>query len=206
MSIQPGRLFIVSAASGTGKTTLVSWLIRNVAGVRLSVSHTTRSMRSGEQNGVHYNFTSVADFEEMLTRTAFLEHALVHGNYYGTSQQWVVDTLKTGTDVILEIDWQGAHQVRRLMPECIGVFILPPSRAALESRLRGRGQDAEDVICRRLKAARDEMSHCYEYDYIIVNDDLERAKDELKGIFLAERCRTTVQSNRHAECIGELLS
>lgn len=206
MSTQPGRLFIVSAASGTGKTTLVTWLIKSLPQVRLSVSHTTRAPRAGEQDGLHYNFASVPQFEEMLGRAAFLEHAVVHGNYYGTSQEWVEATLKTGTDVILEIDWQGAAQVRHLMPDCIAVFILPPSRAALETRLRGRGQDAEDVIRRRLQAARDEMAHCFEYDYLIVNDDLDTAKQELAAVFVAERCRTQVQGQRHSDRIADLLA
>lgn len=206
MSIPSGRLFVVSAASGTGKTTLVNWLINSVPGVQLSISHTTRATRPGEQNGVHYHFVSVAEFEAMLLRTAFFEHALVHGNYYGTSQEFVLATLKQGIDVILEIDWQGAQQIRRLMPECISVFILPPSKDALEKRLRGRGQDSEEVIQKRLKAAHDEMSHCMEYDYVIVNDDLDNAKRDLQSVFLAERCRTLVQTERHAERLQALLN
>ncbi len=205
MSIPSGRLFVVSAASGTGKTTLVNWLINAVPNVQLSISHTTRAMRPGEQNGVHYHFVAVAEFEAMLLRAAFFEHALVHGNYYGTSQEFVQATLKQGIDVILEIDWQGAQQIRRLMPECISIFILPPSQEALEKRLRGRGQDSEEVIRKRLQAAHDEMSRCLEYDYVIVNDDLDNAKRDLQSVFLAERCRTLVQTERQAERLQALL-
>ncbi len=206
MTTPSGRLFVVSAASGTGKTTLVNWLISSLSEVQLSVSHTTRAPRPGEQNGVHYHFVPVAEFEAMLLRAAFFEHALVHGNYYGTSQEFVLATLKRGTDVILEIDWQGAQQIRRLMPECISIFILPPSKEALEKRLRGRGQDAEEVIQKRLKAAHDEMSHCLEYDYIVVNDDLDTAKRDLQAIFVAERTRTAVQSERQSARLQALLN
>ena len=201
----PGKLFIISAASGTGKTTLVTALVNDMPGVIHSISTTTRAKRVGEVHGVHYNFVSVDEFKAMVARSAFYEHAEVHGNFYGTSREWVEARLAEGQDVILEIDWQGAAQMRKLMPSCITVFILPPSIAALEARLRGRGKDSEDVIQRRLAAAKGEIAHAPEYDYLIINDQLDQALTELKAVFLAERCKADVQQQRHAAQLLDLL-
>ena len=200
-----GKLFIISAASGTGKTTLVTALVKDMPGVIHSVSSTTRAKRDGEIDGVHYNFVSVDEFKAMIGRGAFYEHAEVHGNFYGTSREWVEARLAEGQDVILEIDWQGAAQMRKLMPSCITVFILPPSIAALEARLRGRGKDSEEVIQRRLAAAKGEIAHAPEYDYLIINDQLDQALTELKAVFLAERCKADVQQQRHAGQLRDLL-
>ena len=205
MTNATGKLFIISAASGTGKTTLVTALVEEMPGVIHSISSTTRAKRDGEIDGVHYNFVSVDEFKAMIGRGAFYEHAEVHGNFYGTSREWVEARLAEGQDVILEIDWQGAAQMRKLMPSCITVFILPPSIAALEARLRGRGKDSEDVIQRRLAAAKGEIAHAPEYDYLIINDQLDQALTELKAVFLAERCRADVQQQRHAAQLRDLL-
>lgn len=201
-----GKLFIISAASGTGKTTLVTALVKDMPGVIHSISSTTRAKRDGEVDGVHYNFVSIDEFKAMIGRGAFYEHAEVHGNFYGTSREWVEARLAEGQDVILEIDWQGAAQMRKLMPSCITVFILPPSIAALEARLRGRGKDSEDVIQRRLAAAKGEIAHAPEYDYLIINDQLDQALTELKAVFLAERCKADVQQQRHAAQLRSLLT
>ena len=201
----PGKLFIISAASGTGKTTLVTALVKDLPGVIHSISTTTRAMRDGEMHGVHYNFVTVAEFNAMVARRAFYEHAEVHGNCYGTSREWVEAKLASGQDVILEIDWQGAAQMRQLMPACVTVFILPPSITALELRLRGRGKDSEAVIQRRLAAATGEIAHASDYDYLIINDELDQALAELKAVFLAERCKAEVQGQRHAAQLRELL-
>lgn len=200
-----GTLFIISAASGTGKTTLVTRLVKDLSGIIHSISTTTRSKRDGEIDGVHYHFVNIPAFQAMVARGAFYEHAEVHGNFYGTSREWVEAQLDQGLDVILEIDWQGAAQMRKLMPECRSVFILPPSFAALEARLRGRGKDSEEVIQRRLAAARGEMAHAGEYDWLILNDDLDTALAELKAVFIAERCRTSVQKARHAGVLAGLI-
>ena len=206
MSPCPGNLFTISAPSGAGKTSLVDALLPTLDGVRVSVSHTTRAMRPGEVEGVNYHFVDLATFEHMLEHGDFLESAEVFGNRYGTSQRWVEEMLAAGTDVILEIDWQGAEQVRRLLPDTVSVFILPPSRNALEQRLTGRGQDSADVIGRRMAAAIDEMSHYPEADYVIVNDVFETALAELRAVFIAQRLRLVRQQTRHAELLRELLS
>ena len=205
MNNATGKLFIISAASGTGKTTLVTALVKDMPGVIHSISSTTRAKRDGEIDGVHYHFVSVDEFKAMIARGAFYEHAEVHGNFYGTSREWVEARLAEGQDVILEIDWQGAAQMRKLMPSCITVFILPPSIAALEARLRGRGKDSEEVIQRRLAAAKGEIAHAPEYDYLIINDQLDQALTELKAVFLAERCKAAVQQQRHAAQLRDLL-
>src|SRR5687767_11669880 len=166
-----GLLFTVSAPSGAGKTSLVKALVQRNPSVRISISHTTRAKRPGEVDAQDYFFVSKGEFMKRVSAGGFLEHAEVFGNYYGTSQQAVDELLKQGYDVILEIDWQGAAQVRRLRPEVVSIFILPPSRAVLEQRLRGRGQDSEAVITQRLAAARGEISHYAESDYLIINDD-----------------------------------
>ncbi len=201
-----GTLYIVSAPSGAGKTSLLKALVEQMHDVMVSVSHTTRLKRPGEIDGVHYHFVSRAQFEAMVAENAFLEHAEVFGNRYGTSRLWVEQTLNAGIDVILEIDWQGAQQMRRLMPDAVSVFILPPSRKALEERLTGRGQDAPEVIAGRMAAAREEMSHYGEYDYLVVNDVFNLALEDLKAIFLVRRLRLEAQAIRHHAMIEELLA
>lgn len=206
MSLCPGNLFTISAPSGAGKTSLVNALLPLLSDVKVSVSHTTRAKRSGETEGVNYHFVDTSEFLRMLEQGDFLEAAEVFGNRYGTSQRWVKETLAKGIDVILEIDWQGAQQVRHLLPETVSIFILPPSRSALEQRLNGRGQDSAEVIQKRMAAAIDEMSHYPEADYLIVNDDFQTALTELRAIFIAERLQLDHQKLRHAELLRELLS
>src|SRR5574344_128519 len=201
----PGTLYILSAPSGAGKTSLVKALLDELDFVRVSVSHTTRAMRPGETDGINYHFTSKDDFTAMIGRGEFLEHAEVFGNFYGTSQQWVQQTLDQGQDLILEIDWQGAQQVRRLMPAARSVFILPPSREALRQRLDNRGQDSEDVIQSRMQQAAAEMSHYVEYDYLVINDDFRTALDELQSIFISTRLIQVSQHQRHAGLLTRLL-
>lgn len=201
-----GTLYIISAPSGAGKTSLVKELIDSMSDIRVSVSHTTRPIRPGERDGMNYHFTTPPAFERMIEDDVFLEHALVFGNYYGTSREWVEQQLREGIDVILEIDWQGAQQVRAKMPASVGIFILPPSREVLESRLRGRAQDSDEVIARRLGEAVTEMSHYAEYDYVVVNDDFDTALADLRAIVRARRQRMEVQRIRQAKIIKGLLS
>lgn len=192
-----GQLFIVSAPSGAGKTTLVRKLLEQDSGIELSISFTTRAPRPGEQDGRDYHFVSRAEFDAMRERGDFLEWAEVHGNFYATSRVWLEAEMKQGRDVLLEIDWQGASQVRRALPAAIGVFVLPPSFEELERRLRGRASDAEDVIRRRLDAALDEMRRVEEFDYCIINEDLETATLDLVAVVRACRARVAVQKLRH---------
>jgi guanylate kinase len=206
MALCPGNLYIVSAPSGAGKTSLVNALVKQMDDLQVSISHTTRACRPGEIDGINYHFTSREEFERMLEAGAFLESAEVFGNHYGTSQEWVRSTLESGIDVILEIDWQGAQQVRRLMPDAISIFILPPSRAALRERLNNRGQDPIEVIERRMAAAISEMSHYGEADYVVVNDDFDTALQELRAILTSGRLQTAKQQQRHAGRLEELLS
>lgn len=201
-----GTLFTVSAPSGAGKTSLVRALVDSINDLRVSVSHTTRAMRPGEVDGVNYHFVSHDRFTDMLEQDAFLEHAQVFANLYGTSKQWVEETLATGEDVILEIDWQGAAQVRRLIPDAVGVFILPPSRECLHQRLTGRGQDGAAVIEARMAEAKSEMSHYVEADYLIVNDDFDTALNEFKAVVTAQRLRLEKQQRRHQSLLMSLLS
>jgi guanylate kinase len=201
-----GTLFIVAAPSGAGKSTLVNALLVKEPGISLSVSHTTRPPRPGEQYGRHYYFVERAEFEREVAEGIFLEHAEVHGNFYGTSQKTVRDLLQQGRDVLLEIDWQGAAQIRKAKPDCVSVFILPPSRAELERRLRGRGSDSAEVIERRLHNSREEIAHAHEFDYIIVNDRFEEALDGLQAIVRAVRQRSGLQGLRHEALIRELLA
>lgn len=202
----PGNLFVISAPSGAGKTSLVNALLKRMADMRVSVSHTTRAQRPGEVDGVNYHFVAREEFQRLADAGDFLESAEVFGNFYGTSQGWVRETLATGVDVILEIDWQGAQQVRRLLPEAISVSVLPPSKAALEQRLTGRGQDGPEVIARRMAEAVSEMSHYGEADYLIVNDVFETALDELCAIITASRLRVTAQQVRHTALLASLLA
>ncbi len=202
----PGTLYIVSAPSGAGKTSLVKALIESTSQVRVSVSHTTRAMRPGEEDGVNYHFVSRDAFTAMLERDEFLEHAEVFGNLYGTSQRWVEQTLAEGYDLILEIDWQGAQQVRRLLPQARSIFILPPTQEALRHRLTNRGQDSGEIIERRMREAVSEMSHYVEYDYLVINDDFAHALDDLRSIFRANQLLQGAQQQRHGGLLGELLA
>jgi guanylate kinase len=201
-----GTLFTVSAPSGAGKTSLVKALVESTEQIQVSVSHTTRAMRPGEKHGVNYHFISQAEFVEMLGRAAFLEHAQVFTNYYGTSKAWVEATLQAGVDVILEIDWQGAEQVRRLMPEAVSVFILPPSRETLHKRLTERAQDSEAVIAARMAEAKNEISHYVESDYLIVNEVFDVALAEFRALVQAERLRLDRQAGKHEALLRSLLS
>jgi len=200
-----GTLYTVSAPSGAGKTSLLQALLERRPELKVSISHTTRQMRPGEQDGVNYHFVTEQAFVSMLERAEFLEHARVFDNLYGTSQVWVQEQLDAGTDVILEIDWQGAAQVRKLMPDTRAIFILPPSRAALEERLNARGQDDADTIARRLHEAVEEMSHYVEADYLVVNNDFQAALAEIDAIFTSERLRTDPQQQRHRDLLTALL-
>lgn len=199
-----GNLFIVAAPSGAGKTSLVKELLAADPGIQLSISYTTRAPRPGEINGQHYHFVSSESFEKMLERGDFLESAEVYGNFYGTSQPWIEASRKTGKDILLEIDWQGAAQVRRLIPEAIGVFILPPSVEALRQRLTGRGQDSEEVIQRRVASARADISHVGEFDYVIINDDFNTALQDLQAVVRAQRLGVGAQLDRHGRLIASL--
>ena len=200
-----GTLNIVSAPSGAGKTSLVAALVEKVPRLRISVSHTTRTMRPGEEDGVNYHFTDRDSFVRQVEQGRFLEHAEVFGNLYGTSADWVKQTLNGGEDVILEIDWQGATQIRKQLPDAVSIFILPPSLDILAQRLRGRETDDDAVIQRRLDGAQDEMSHFAEFDYLIVNDDFQRALYELEAIVEARRLDTPRQQARLASTLEDLL-
>ena len=201
----PGNLYVVAAPSGAGKTTLVKLLLAQEADVRLSISYTTRQPRPGEENGREYHFVDVETFRTMIANGDFMEWAEVHGNYYGTSKTWIVNQMAAGTDVLLEIDWQGAQQVRALFPEAIGVFILPPSLEELERRLTGRATDAAEVITRRLAAAQAEMRHVGEFDYVIINDKLEQALADLRSVLQASRLRLAAQRVRHSALFARLI-
>ena len=192
-----GTLFIVSSPSGGGKTSLVKALLEAEPDVRLSVSYTTRPARPGEVDGRDYHFVALPVFERMLEAGEFLESAVIYGNRYGTSQKWIERERAEGRDVLLEIDWQGAQQVRRLMRQVVSIFILPPSPEVLESRLRGRGQDSEEVVARRLAAAREEIAHVSEYEYVIINDDFNRAAQDLRSIIRAECLKLARQLARN---------
>ena len=200
-----GNLYIVSAPSGAGKTSLLKALLERDGGLKLSVSHTTRAPRPGEEDGVHYHFVSVDEFMRLAGEGAFLEQAQVFDNYYGTSQAAVQSLLDAGHDAVLEIDWQGARQVRKAFPQAISIFIMPPSVEALRQRLGNRGQDDEAVIERRMRDARSELSHYAEYDYLVVNDDFDLALDELQCIVRAERLKLTRSAERNAAALQEML-
>jgi guanylate kinase len=206
MSIEAGTLFVVAAPSGAGKSTLVNALLERESAISLSVSHTTRPPRAGELYGRHYYFVTRGEFEREIAEGIFLEHAEVHGNLYGTSRTTVQSLLSQGRDVLLEIDWQGAEQVRRAKPDCVSVFILPPSRSELERRLRGRGSDTPEVIERRLRNSRGEIAHAHQFDYILINDVFEQALGDLQAIVRAVRLRSALQWRRHETLIAELLA
>ena len=206
MAASTGTLYIVSAPSGAGKTSLVKALLDAQPQVRVSVSHTTRPMRPGEVDGVNYHFVSRKEFLERLEHDEFLEHAEVFGNLYGTSQRWLEQTLSEGFDLILEIDWQGAQQVRRLMPQAKSIFILPPTQEALRQRLTNRGQDSDEVIEKRMREAVSEMTHYVEYDYLVINDDFAHALIDLQAIFRANQLLQTAQQQRFEALLGQLLA
>lgn len=201
-----GTLFIVAAPSGAGKSSIVNAVLADTPGIALSISYTSRAPRPGERHAQHYHFVDKGEFERMVAAGDFFEHALVHGDYKGTARQSVEPQLAAGQDVLLEIDWQGARQVKAKVPDALGVFILPPSREALESRMRSRGQDSEAVIAQRLAAAREEMSHYDEFDFVIVNDDFDAAVREMQAIFIGSRQRRHIQQQRHAALIAQLLA
>jgi len=201
-----GTLYIFAAPSGAGKTSLLKALVENTDWIEVSVSHTTRASRSGEVEGHDYHFIDVARFEQMVAKGAFLEHARVFDNYYGTTRAGIEQRLEDGIDVVLEIDWQGARQVRQVFSESVGIFILPPSRQALQDRLRARAQDDEDIIARRMQDAQSEMSHYAEFDYLVINDDFSRALKDLQAIITVQRLRTVRQGALHAEALSGLLA
>jgi len=200
-----GTLYIVAAPSGAGKSSIVNAVLARDPNIALSISFTSRQPRPGERHAEHYHFVSAAEFEAMVDAGDFFEHALVHGDWKGTARQSVEPQLAAGKDVLLEIDWQGARQVRNKVPDAVSVFILPPSRPALEQRMRNRGQDSEEVIGQRLAAAREEMSHYIEFDYVIVNEHFETAVSEMCAIFVASRLRREAQVARHQRLITQLL-
>ncbi|MBY6019347.1 guanylate kinase [Ferrimonas balearica] len=202
-----GNLFILSAPSGAGKSSLISALLNDKpADMQVSVSHTTRAMRPGEENGVHYHFVEVDEFKALIEQGAFFEWAEVFGNYYGTSRITIEQTLDRGIDVFLDIDWQGARQVKAQIPDAIGVFILPPSRSELERRLRSRGQDSDEIIAGRMAEAQSEISHYGEFDYLLVNADFDTALSELRAIVCAERTRLARQVEAHGGMLDDLLA
>jgi guanylate kinase len=200
-----GTLYIVAAPSGAGKSSIVNAVLARDPNICLSISFTSRQPRPGERHAEHYHFVSAAEFEAMVEAGDFFEHALVHGDWKGTARQSVEPQLASGKDVLLEIDWQGARQVRSKVPDSVSVFILPPSREALEQRMRVRAQDSEEVIRQRLDAAREEMSHYIEFDYVIVNEHFNTAVDEMCSIFTASRLRREAQVARHQRLITQLL-
>ena len=199
----PGNLFVVVAPSGAGKTSLVSELLKRDSNVKLSMSYTTRAPREGEVDGIDYYFVTREQFEKMIGAGEFLEHANVYGNYYGTSKRWIDQSLAGDHDVLLEIDWQGARQVRGLFAAMTGIFILPPSLAELERRLEARGKDSPEEIARRMASAREEISHVLEFEYIIVNDSFDSALDDLLAIVRATRVSRAQQALRRTTLIDE---
>ena len=204
MSVPEGNLFVIAAPSGGGKTSLTRALLEREPGIRLSVSYTTRPPRTGEQDGVDYHFVSADRFAVLKDSNEFLEHAHVHGNWYATSGTWLKSQVSAGQDVLLEIDWQGAAQVRVLIPESVHIFILPPSLESLEERLVRRGQDDAATIARRLDAAREEIRHCVDFNYVIINQDFASAVDDLTAVVRATRLRTAQQLVRHQPLIAQL--
>lgn len=206
MSQLSGNLFIISAPSGAGKSTLIQALLKRHADMQLSISHTTRAPRAGEQDGVHYHFTSVADFQARIANNEFLEWAEVFGNYYGTSRHAIYQQRSQGIDVFLDIDWQGARQIRAQEAASIGIFILPPSLPELAQRLNQRGTDSPEVIAGRMAKAQNEMSHADEYDYLIINDELNCAIQQLEHIVLSQRNSLPSQQHRHSTLLDQLLA
>ncbi len=199
-----GRLFLVTAPSGAGKSSLVNALLKMEPDIKLSISHTTRAPRPGEENGREYHFVTVEEFEAMKARGDFLESALVHGNYYGTSRVWIEEQMSIGNDVLLEIDWQGARQVRERFAGTVGIFILPPSIEALEWRLHHRGTDSEQTITRRLLGAGAEMAHAPEFEYVIINEDFDVALSQMRAVVIASRLAYGQQAVRHRDTLAAL--
>jgi guanylate kinase len=199
-----GTVFLVTAPSGAGKSTLVNALLDRDQGISLSISHTTREPRPGENHGSEYHFVSVEEFLERRARGEFLESAEVHGNYYGTSRLWIEQQVRSGRDVLLEIDWQGARQVRAQFPTAVGIFILPPSIDALEARLHKRGQDTPQVITRRLLSAGSEIAHAPEFEFVIINENFDVALTQLQAIVTAVRLRFASQAARQHELFAQL--
>jgi guanylate kinase len=204
MTSPTGNLFVVAAPSGAGKTSLTRALLEREPAIRLSVSYTTRAPRPGEKDGIHYHFVTPERFAALKDTGEFLEHAHVHGNWYATSSTWLKDQVVAGQDVLLEIDWQGAAQVRHLIPESVQIFILPPSLESLRQRLNLRGQDDAETIERRLTSAREEMRHCREFDYVIINQEFASAVEDLRAIVRASRLRGTQQRTRHRALLEQL--
>lgn len=200
-----GNLFILSAPSGAGKSSLINALLKKHTDMKVSVSHTTRSPRPGEENGVHYHFVSTDEFKALIEKNDFFEWAQVFDNYYGTSKQAIESQLDAGIDVFLDIDWQGAQQVRKIMPSVQTIFILPPSKKELEQRLNNRGQDSADVIAGRMAQAQSETSHYNEYDFVIVNDDFDTALADIEMIVMAQRLTLKAQEDRHQVLLNSLL-
>ena len=200
-----GNLFILSAPSGAGKSSLINALLKKHADMKVSVSHTTRAPRPGEENGVHYHFASTDEFKALIAKDDFFEWAQVFDNYYGTSKQAIESQLDAGIDVFLDIDWQGAQQVRKIMPSVQTIFILPPSKEELEQRLNNRGQDSAEVIASRMAKAQSETSHYNEYDFVIVNDDFEAALGDIEMIVMAQRLTLKAQEERHQVLLNSLL-
>lgn len=203
-----GTLYIVSAPSGAGKSSLINALIENNAkkNIKVSVSHTSRGARPGEENGIHYHFITKEEFESSIQQGIFLEYAEVFGNYYGTSKLWIEENLKQGIDIFLDIDWQGARQIREQMPNAKSIFILPPSKDELEKRLVSRAQDSEEVIAKRMQEARSEISHYDEFDFIIVNDDFVTALEDFKAILRSQRLHRNKQIVKHDALLKGLLA
>ncbi len=204
--VKPGRLFVISAPSGAGKTSLVKALLASEPQLHLSISHTTRKRRPTEQEGREYHFASVEQFERLAARGEFLEHARVFDNLYGTSRAFVERQLGQGFDVILEIDWNGAQQVRRAAPECVSIFVLPPSRAELARRLARRATDSPEIIARRLADAAADMSHYREFDYVVVNDDFQQAVRELREITAGVGAQLASGRPALGQLVAELLA
>ncbi|MDP2636236.1 MAG: guanylate kinase [Pseudoalteromonas sp.] len=205
MAQNRGNLFILSAPSGAGKSSLINALLAKHADMKVSVSHTTRSPRPGEDNGVHYHFVSVDEFKSLIDKNDFFEWAQVFDNYYGTSKQAIEEQLAAGIDVFLDIDWQGAQQMRKLVDDIETIFILPPSKEELETRLNNRGQDSAEVIAGRMAQAQSESSHYDEYDYVVINDDFDTALTQIETIVLAKRLSLKCQSVRHQSLITDLI-
>ncbi|KTD22603.1 guanylate kinase [Legionella londiniensis] len=202
----PGSLFIVAAPSGGGKTSLVKKLVSALDNIEISISHTTRQKRPGEQSGVDYFFVSEEEFKDMIDAGAFVEYARVFGQYYGTSVEQIQDRLQAGIDVVLDIDWQGAQQIKQQFKNAVGIFVIPPSLDTLKQRLTSRRQDDEEVIQKRMQSAKDEMSHYHEFDYLIINDDFEKAAHQLQSIVTAHRLRMQRQRIEQKQLLSFLLS
>jgi guanylate kinase len=201
----PGTVYIIAAASGTGKTSLAKALVKILPNIKISISHTTRPRRPGEKNNLHYFFVNEETFTKMINADKFLEYAKVFNHYYGTSQEFVEKELQKGKDILLDIDWQGAQQIREKIKNCVSIFLLPPSKKALRERLEKRKRDPKEIIEQRLNLASKEISHCNEFDYIIINNDFNKALHDLKDIILTQRLKTARQTIKYAKLIEELL-